>query len=293
VLEDPRYGRIVLHGPLDAPGPGDPVLLVHSVNAAAGVHELTPLWERLSRGRPAFALDLPGFGASERAKRPYDIRTMCDAVAAAAASIGATHRRPIAAVGLSLSCEFIARIATESPETFSRIVLISPTGLSKRPMRGPRGTHRGSDAFASVLGVDWIGRPLFRNLVRPSVVRYFLRRTFGADTIDETLWTAAVAAAGVAGAEHAPLRFLSGHLFGADATDLYEAITAPVWVAHGSRGDFVDYRHLDRLVPERPSWTRTVYPGGAMPHFEDPDGFASQVAQFLEGHAPSNALIDK
>src|SRR3954470_4730244 len=50
---------------------GRPLVLVHSINAAASAYEMRPLFEAYRGKRPVYALDLPGFGFSERADRHY------------------------------------------------------------------------------------------------------------------------------------------------------------------------------------------------------------------------------
>ena len=51
-----------------------PLLLVHTVNAAAGAHEVRPLYEHYRQLRPTYAIDLPGYGFSERSDRDYTPR---------------------------------------------------------------------------------------------------------------------------------------------------------------------------------------------------------------------------
>jgi hypothetical protein len=63
-------------------GRGRPLLLIHSVNAAASSAEVRPLEERYRHSRRVYSMDLPGFGLSERAPRPYSPRLMTDAVLA-------------------------------------------------------------------------------------------------------------------------------------------------------------------------------------------------------------------
>ncbi len=84
------------------------------------------------------------------------------------------------------------------------------------------------------------------------------------------------------GAEFAPLRFVSGFLFSADSGSLYRSLEAPVWVVHGVRGDFVDYRGL-RLLADRPNWTTEVLPSGALPHFELPHEFIRRYDAWCTG----------
>lgn len=57
-----------------------PLLLIHSVNAAASAFEVKPLFDYYRSRRPVYAIDLPGFGLSDRSDRCYSVRTMTDAV---------------------------------------------------------------------------------------------------------------------------------------------------------------------------------------------------------------------
>lgn len=277
-------GRIACYtaGPAGSTLP--PLVLVHSVNAAASAAEMRPLYVRQIGTRRVFVPDLPGFGASDRARRRYTPRLMTDALHAVLAEVAARSSvGPADLVALSLGCEFAARVAAEAPHTVRRLALVSPTGFAGTTRRhGPPGSVVGPAwALRLVHGPGW-GEPLFRALTRPGVVRYFLRRTWGRREIDEDLWRYAVLTAGAAGAEHAPLAFLSAQLFSADINALYERLTLPVWVSHGMRGDFTDYRGLDSLQG-RPNWRTTVFETGALPHFGQPEAFVRELEDFLAG----------
>ncbi|MBC8072392.1 MAG: alpha/beta hydrolase [Deltaproteobacteria bacterium] len=282
-LVDDRAGRIELYGPAQADSPDlHPVVLIHSVNAAASAYEMRPLFERVGPTRPTYALDLPGFGRSDRSARRYDIRLMTDAVHAAVDWVRRRHdQRPVDAIALSLSCEFLARAADESPAAFRNLALIAPTGMSgARRFDGADGTNRGNDTVHAVFALPGVGSSMFWLLTRPRVVRYFLRRTYGRAEIDEGMWRYAVETAAQPGAFRAPLWFLSAHLFSADITRVYERLDAPVWVTHGTRGDFVDYRGADPLLA-RDNWSGKVFDSGALPHFEHPDAFVEAYLEFL------------
>jgi pimeloyl-ACP methyl ester carboxylesterase len=54
---------------VDKAAAGRPVLLIHSVNAAASAYEMRPIFDHYRGQRPLFALDLPGYGFSERTDR--------------------------------------------------------------------------------------------------------------------------------------------------------------------------------------------------------------------------------
>ncbi|PVE06365.1 alpha/beta fold hydrolase [Limnohabitans sp. Rim28] len=273
-------GRIAVY----AGGAGPPVLLVHSINALASVAEVRPLFEALCQDHSVYALDLPGYGLSDRLPRAYTVGDMCAAVLQVAQWVSEQHPgQPLQVLAVSLSCEFVARVAQQSPATFASLALVSPTGFrggkSLRKLAGSTLFMGGFDRFLRRPGPAW-GRFLFRQLSRPSVVRYFLQRTWGGKNIDETLWAYAVRCAHVDNAEQAPLSFLSGGLFSADMHNVYESLSLPVWVVHGTRGDFTDYRALS-LVRGRPNWQVTVLQAGAMPYFEDIDTFMASYRAFL------------
>jgi pimeloyl-ACP methyl ester carboxylesterase len=250
-------------------GDGIPLLLLHSVNAAASAYEVRPLYEHYRRQRPVYAPDLPGFGHSDRSDRPYLPRLMTDAVHAMVAEIRRLHGAgPIDALAVSLSSEFLARAAMEDPGAFRTIALLSPTGLDRRgPRYGEPGRTRGRPGLYRFFSLPGIGKPFFRVLTTRPSMRYFLRKTWGGPDIDEGLLEYGHASARQPGAYRAPLRFLTGFLFSDDITRVYESLDQPVWVAHGVRGDFVDYSGT-AAFESRPNWTLRVFETGAMPHFE-------------------------
>lgn len=270
-------------------GDGPPLLLVHSINAAGSAAEVRPLHEAHAHRRRVVSIDLPGFGHSERSDRAYTPRLMTDAVHAAVAAIQAQFGPgPVDALGASLGCEFLARAAAESPASFRSLALVSPTGVSGTGWRGgaPGSVVGPRWALRLVRGLDrGLGGALFRGLTRPGVIRYFLQRTWGSKQIDEALWRQDVLTTREPGAAHAPLAFLSAQLFSADIGRVYERLTVPVWVSHGVRGDFTDYRGLPRLMA-RPNWRLTVYPTGALPYFEQPDAFLRDHEAFLNAATP-------
>lgn len=264
-------------------GSGPPLLLVHSVNAAASAAEVRPLYERARATRTVFAPDLPGFGLSDRSPRPYTPRLMTDALHATLAQVQARcGTAPVDALAVSLGCEFLARAASEQPGKLRRLALVSPTGLNgSTPRRGAPGSTRAVPGLHAVLsGGPW-AQGLFGLLTRPGVVRFFLEKTWGGKAIDEAMFAYAVATAREPGARHAPLAFLGGGLFSADIHAVYESLVQPVWASHGVRGDFTDYRGLAPLAAGRPNWRVSVFQAGALPYFELPAEFGAAMDDFF------------
>jgi len=104
-----------------------PLVLIHSINAAASAYEMRPLFLHYYNQRPVYALDLPGFGFSSREKRAYSPLIYITAILD---FIETQVGEPADVVALSLSSEFAARAALARPDWFNSLVLISPTGFS-------------------------------------------------------------------------------------------------------------------------------------------------------------------
>jgi pimeloyl-ACP methyl ester carboxylesterase len=292
-LQDPQIGRLSWYQDAPAVTPSSaPLLLIHSINAAASAYEMKPLYDHYRQERPVFAPDLPGYGFSERSRRRYDPRLMTNAVHALCAQIRTQYGpTPIDAMALSLSTEFLARAVTEAPALFRGITLISPTGFNRSQLReGSPGSTRGLPRLLAFFSRPAIGRGLFHLLTRRPVIRYFLRRTWGSRHIDAGLLDYDCATTAMPGAEFAPLHFLSGFLFSGDSGRLYRALKHPVWVAHGVRGDFADYRGLVNLK-DHMNWHVDTFSSGALPHFEMPREFVERyeswgAARLGKGPAP-------
>jgi pimeloyl-ACP methyl ester carboxylesterase len=294
-LVDGRAGRIVMYGDFAAASSqaSPPLLLVHSVNAAATAYEMKPLFEHYAGRRAVYALDLPGFGLSDRSDRTYTPRLMTDAIHAAVREIQAAHGgQSIDLVALSLGCEFAARAATETPNAFRSVALISPTGFDKRSARAAQKAGRGSTRampwLRGILTVPLWKHGLFSGLTSRASIRFFLQKTWGSKDIDEGLLEYDYVTTHQPGAENAPYCFVSGYLFSTDAIDLYRSLSMPVWMTHGVRGDFVDYDQK-RVVENLPNWSIEVMQTGAMPHFERPGPFIASYESFLQRLAPDQS----
>ena len=260
-------------------GQGAPMLLLHSIYAAGSAFEVKPIFEHFRRTRRVYVPDLPGFGFSDRSARDYTVRLYTDAIHDLVDVIGSDA--PIDALSLSLTSEFLARAATENPEPFRSLAFVTPTGFTRGSdrLREPTGSTREMRWLYGLLTVPLWRESLYRLLVKPSVIRYFLKRTNGSDDFDEDLAAYDDVTSHQPGAEHAPYAFLAGGLFSKDIRNIYESLMMPVWLPHATRGDFKDFRGAD-WARASDQWTVEAIAGGALPHFESPDVFFQQADAF-------------
>jgi pimeloyl-ACP methyl ester carboxylesterase len=266
-IETPA-GRV--HVYVAGPNEGTPLLLVHSVNAAASAYEVRPLFLHYGESRPVYAIDLPGFGLSARSDKVYTARTMADAIHAATAEIQARHHdEPIDVMALSLSCEYAARAALERPGNYRSLGLISPTGFDRALSgEGPAQSTRGNPFTLAVLSVPVWSQALFDAVASRPSMRFFLKKTWGSPYIDEGLLDYDHRSAHRPGARHAVWSFLAGYFFANDITRVYRLLELPVWAVHGRRGDFVDYSY-ESEVKGKANWSLDEFNTGAFPQFEN------------------------
>ncbi len=264
-------------------GDGPPMLLLHSINAAGSAYEVKPIFDGMRQSHTVYVPDLPGFGHSDRSDRDYNVSLYVSAVTDMLDVIAQLHDSiPVDGLALSLSSEFLARAARNHPERFRSLALVTPTGLNRGSSKldGAEGETREMAAFSSFLRIPGLNQGLFNLLVKPGVIRYFLKRTWGTDTYDESLAEYDDLTTHQPGAMHAPLAFLSGKLFSKDIRRVYEAIDLPVWVPHGTRGDFKDFSGAG-WTRDRDNWNLQPFESGALPHFEDADSFSNAYRSFL------------
>lgn len=275
-----------------------PLLVVHSVNATASAFEMLPTVLRQANRRPVVAIDLPGFGMSDKPDQRYTPQQMQQAVVAA---IQWTQRHvapvPIDVMALSLGCEFAAEAVLQQPHAVRTLALISPTGMESGQAneRYQRGVTRERPWLRRLLRGSPVGTLAYRLLTSRAAMRWFLARSWGRPDFDKRLLAHGRRCAALPGAQHAPLDFVAGALFTTGIIERYRALPVPLWVAHGTRGSFTDFdacpaRSGAGSADSSHPVERTVFESGAMPHFELPDQFDVAYQRFLHGQRLVEAL---
>jgi pimeloyl-ACP methyl ester carboxylesterase len=290
-----RAGRLSLYADETREGAGAPLLLLHSINAAASAYEVRPLFEALRGERPVFAPDLPGFGFCERAARPYTISLYVAAVHDALDAIEAAgHAGPVDVIALSLAGEFAARAALERPERFRSLALVTPTGFEFAAglrTRDEPGSTREIPGLERILSVPLWSRAVFDGITSRASIRMFLKNLWGSPRIDAGLLEYDWLTAHQPHAQYAPFAFLCGRLFSGDIRNVYEQLELPVWATQCTRGSFANDRALE-WAADWPNWRGELFDTGALPHFEAPAAFAAAWRDFastVPARAPAPA----
>lgn len=275
-LTSQRAGRVSYYA--DETASGRPLVLVHSVNAAPSAFEMRPLFEHFRTSRPVYALDLPGFGFSERSDRRYSPELFTAAVCDLLTQV---VPEPADLVAFSLGAEFAARTAIQLPERVTSLVLISPTGFGRRSLPSAAAGRRAHKA----LTVPLLSQGLYDLLTTRVSIRYFLGQAFVGKTPPELI-DYAYATSHQPGARHAPLYFLSLQLFTPRAfEELYAKLDQPALALYDQDPN-ITFERLPELVAARDNWqAERIAPTRGLPHWERPAETIAAIEAFWSGQA--------
>ncbi|HYZ85839.1 MAG TPA: alpha/beta hydrolase [Bryobacteraceae bacterium] len=265
-----RAGRLSYYE--DRGARGKPLLLLHSVNAAASAHEVRPIFDYYRRRRPVFALDLPGFGFSGRSDRVYSPELYAHAILDWIQN-GVDADEPVDVLALSTTCEFVARAAEERGSLFHSIAMIGPTGFSDRQYHGSEVAYQASQ-------VPLWSQAFYDGLVTRPSIQYFLKKAF-AKPVDVAFADYSYRTSHQPGARFAPLYFVAGKLFTPDVRErYYAALTCPVLVITGN-DEYVGFDFLPGFLNSQRNWrVETIVPSKGMPHFDEPARTFEVLDQF-------------
>ncbi|WP_231881583.1 alpha/beta fold hydrolase [Deinococcus puniceus] len=258
-FELPGFGPVNVYA--DTRGAGRPLLLTHSVNAAASAYEMKPVWDAYAGTRPVYALEWPGFGSSARPDIAYTRDLMTRALLLLVAQLASD----VDVVSMSLGSEFAARAALQDPR-IRTLALLSPSGLGT-----PRGNTQqanaddGGQRLYNILST--FGTPLYAILRTRPVIELFLDPSFRGP-VNVGLIDYAVDTSRQPGAKYAPLYFISGQLFTPDAyADLYSKLTIPV-VVMSDQDAFVNFARLPDFAALPGKSAVRIADTDGLPHWE-------------------------
>ena len=273
-LTTPETGRLSYY--VDTSGEGRPLVLIHSINAAASAYEMKPLFEAYQGQRPVYALELPGFGFAERTDRRYSPELY---TASITTFLEQVVGEPADVIALSLGSEFAAMVALAQPDQITTLTLLSPTGLNASPPEIPEQT------LYNIFSFRLWAQPFYDLLASHASIRLFLGRNFAGDPADDMI-DYAHATAHQPGARYAPLYFLSGQLFTSDVrTAVYNNLTVPTLVLY-DRDPNVSFDKLPDVLATNDNWQATRIPDTlGLPHWEKLEETTAALAAFWAGQA--------
>lgn len=249
-----------------------PLIFIHSINAAASSYEMRPLYSHYAKTRRVVALDLPGFGFSDRSDRAYSPVLYRDAILdLVEQELGGSV---VDAVGLSLGCEFLAMAAQAAPLMFRSLTFLSPSGMSRR-----QESIYGSDVLLTVARVPFWSRAAFDLLTSRPSIRLFLGLSQRSPVSNEAV-NYTYATAHQPNAEIAPYYFIAGKLFTPTIFRIYTALTQPCALVYGD-DPFTGNDRVDELLT-RPNWSaKALEDARALVHWDNLRAVTDQMDKVI------------
>jgi pimeloyl-ACP methyl ester carboxylesterase len=254
-----------------------PALFVHAVGAGARSFMWRRNFEPASRHARAYAVDLLGFGYSDKpATAPYSAELY---VALLKDFLREVVGRPALVVAHSLSAAYAVRLADESPELVASLLLVSPTGagnLSARP--GMTGA-----AFYGLLHSPVLGASFYNAMTSERGLRDFARQQLFYDKRFATPRLVAhyYAVSHLPGAQHAATAYLSGYL-NADIREPFARLRQPATLAWGRQDTANPIEHAGQLLGLNPRARLELFDRcRQMPQEEHADRFNALLREAL------------
>jgi len=257
-------------------GEGKPVLLLHGIYPGASSFEWRHVVPALAERHRVVAVDLLGFGRSDRPAARYTPglfqALLGDLVARAVPE-------PCAVVASGLTAAQLIALAGRDPRRIASIVLVAPTGVAY--MRDP--VPSASATTRLLLGAPIVGNSVYNGITSPAKMRRHLESIY----VDDRMVTPAlvqhyVRMARQPGGKHAIAALLSGKL-NVDVRVALRRVRQPTLLLWGdlARQNSVDRAHAFRVIKHDLEWS-LVQDAGDLPHDERPDEFNVTLRSFLE-----------
>jgi pimeloyl-ACP methyl ester carboxylesterase len=256
-------------------GSGPPLLLIHSIHAAAWSYEWRFNIDALAREHTVYTVDLLGFGCSARPAIRYSARLYLGLLDEFASHV---IGGPVVLIAAHLSAAYAIVLGARDPTRFPALVLVGPTGLvrlHKRPSAG-------GDFARYAVDSPILGSAVFNALVSRRSLRAHLERLYvDGELVTDEMVDVYHIAAHQPGARFAPSAYLSGHL-NIDVRRALRRLNQPallVWGEQSVEPPVEDVRGFRSLRPDIE--VAILDPAGALPHDERPDEFNETVGAFL------------
>ena len=256
-----------------AGGSGRPVLFLHGLGGSARY------WEdslgALAGELHGVALDLPGFGFSDRLAEPFSLDGAADVLAGACAQLGLAGS---VIVGHSFGAGVAIRLAARHPELASALVLVGPTGLAPLPRAERRRLLLATALYPALarLPLSWEVPVARSSLARHALWRWlFARPAEVSPAVAEMLLRGSRQARQLRSAARAALDDLVAH----DVAGL----SIPVGAIWGTSDLISGQAERDELVAAVPEARIRLIEGvGHVPLLEAPEAFRAALRELLE-----------
>jgi len=257
-------------------GAGQPLLLVHGIGAGESSYEWRQNFEALAEQFHVYALDLPGFGQSERRNINYTADLY---VLALMDFLRDVVKEPAYVLASSLSGAFAVKLAAQHPRLIEKLVLVCPTGLERLRHRIPVWTQAAYGAFS----LPAIGTSIYNGIASYDYIQSYLCENIYLDPVRVTpaLVEHYYRSAHQPGGQYALRSFLSG-LLNCNIAGLYPTLPQPILIAWGRHATMTPIKNADAFLERNVNTRLRIFENSrVLPHDEEAADFNGLVSEFL------------
>lgn len=241
-------------------GSGEPVILMHGLGGS--IESWTNNIDGLAKSMRVIAIDLPGFGLSDKPKMNYTIRFYRDFVVRFLKQLQLDQ---VSMVGSSLGGQVAAEVAISRPSLVKKLVLISPAGALPRAFKGTPALWR------------------YVRVINAKSVQQVKQVLFAVDSkpVDDSYAQLVYEKMSMPDAKEAFLSALAGSAKAPRLNNRLNKIRAPTLLLWGKEDYMIPVKFVEPFVKMKNCRIVMLENCGHRPHFERPELFNKIVAEFL------------
>ena len=256
-------------------GEGKPVLLVHDTFKGGGSWEWDKNIDFLAENYKVYALDLPGYGLSQK---PWTVYTAYDYTRLIKDFCRDVIKEKAYGIASGNSAAFLIQAAFLNKDIFEKLIVISPTGVSEKGIMNEKRRRLFS---SSVVGTSMytmaVSKDSLRDFLETEV--FFNKKNVTKEVVGTCHFYAH--AEGERG-KHAYASHVSGY-FKTGILNSFRQLQIPVLTVWGERNRFNPVKNMNILEALCPERMFAVFEETRMlPHYENAHGFNRIAKEFLE-----------
>lgn len=271
-----KYGKIFY----TVKGEGSPVLMVHGIGAGSDCFEWHRNIDVLSKYHQVYAIDLLGFGKSDKPNMTYTAYMYSQLIESFIKEI---VKEKVYIVASSLSAAFTVMSCSLNPTLFKKLLLICPTGV------GEINTKFNNNDFIlrEIINMPLIGTTLYNVMTTKKSCKKFLTDNIfysQSNLTDEILNHYYYSAHySNSNAKYAIASFAANYM-NTNIENNISKLEIPIYVVWGKEAKLSPIENLDRIKDLNPNIDYAIFDRvKLMPHIENAREFNNICKEFFEG----------